>query len=331
LISSTGHGHASLKRVLYQEGRFALGNLLAGLVVREPGRLLPRFLALYLNVFKDSLIVPLMRGAANMSLTLDRLSSVPVAFPSMERQVAILSRIDAVLDLLTLRRNADGHMQRYIPALFHEMFGSPVTDLSRWPMKPLGDLLTEIQSGWSPKCREYPPMPGEWGVLKLGAITSGRFLDSEAKTLPPDERPRPDIEIKQGDILFTRKNTYDLIGATAFVHRTKSKLMFSDLIFRLCVAECSGVLPSFLWATLSDTEIRRRVQRLAAGTAGSMPNISKGRLKTVPIPIPPLELQTVFDRKIQEENRIRQLLTESDRKIEDLRASIVAHSFAALS
>jgi hypothetical protein len=33
LISSTGHGHASLKRVHYQSGKFALANLLASALV----------------------------------------------------------------------------------------------------------------------------------------------------------------------------------------------------------------------------------------------------------------------------------------------------------
>jgi type I restriction enzyme S subunit len=40
IISSTGHGHASLKRVHYQTGRFALANLLVAAIVKVR---LPRF------------------------------------------------------------------------------------------------------------------------------------------------------------------------------------------------------------------------------------------------------------------------------------------------
>ena len=35
LVSSTGHGHASLKRVHYQEGKFAIGSILAAVVVKD--------------------------------------------------------------------------------------------------------------------------------------------------------------------------------------------------------------------------------------------------------------------------------------------------------
>ncbi len=90
MISSTGHGHASLKRVHYQSGKFALGNLLTALAVRQPSRLLPRFLALYLTYFKDQLLVPLMVGTANMSLTMKRLGTVVVHIPPLKDQERIL-------------------------------------------------------------------------------------------------------------------------------------------------------------------------------------------------------------------------------------------------
>ena len=59
MISSTGHGHASLKRVHYQAGKFALANLLTALLVKDKSVLSPRFLQIYLNYYKDVLIVPL--------------------------------------------------------------------------------------------------------------------------------------------------------------------------------------------------------------------------------------------------------------------------------
>lgn len=48
LVSSTGHGHASLKNVHYQEGKFALGSILVALTVRDESVLDIQFLHLYL-------------------------------------------------------------------------------------------------------------------------------------------------------------------------------------------------------------------------------------------------------------------------------------------
>src|SRR6266540_923376 len=86
IISSTGHGHASLKRVHYQSGKFALANLLVAAMVKDHSALSTKFLARYLMWTKDRLIVPLMTGAANMSLSIDRLATVPVEFPALAEQ-----------------------------------------------------------------------------------------------------------------------------------------------------------------------------------------------------------------------------------------------------
>ena len=69
LVSSTGHGHASLKNVHYQEGKFALGSILVALTSKESHRLDIQFLHLYLSQLKDQVLVPLMSGAATVSYT----------------------------------------------------------------------------------------------------------------------------------------------------------------------------------------------------------------------------------------------------------------------
>lgn len=89
MISSFGHGKPGLKRVHYIKGKFALSNILTALIVKEPNILSTKYLALYLQTFKDQLIVPLQTGAANMSLRPEKLAGVPVYFPPLKEQEAI--------------------------------------------------------------------------------------------------------------------------------------------------------------------------------------------------------------------------------------------------
>ena len=91
LISSTGHGHASMKRVHYQEGKFALGNILCAVIPNDEKLLNAKFLHLYLQQFKETLLVPLMKGAANVSLPMNKLADVEVEVPSLERQLEIIA------------------------------------------------------------------------------------------------------------------------------------------------------------------------------------------------------------------------------------------------
>ncbi len=95
MVSSTGHGHASLKRLHYQEGKFALGTILAALIPKNEKNLIARYLYIYLSVFKDELIVPLMKGSANVSLTLTNLTSIKIFVPNVNKQKEIINKYNA--------------------------------------------------------------------------------------------------------------------------------------------------------------------------------------------------------------------------------------------
>ena len=91
LVSSTGHGHASLKYVHYQEGKFALGTILVAVIPKDENVLNAQFLHLYLSRLKDTILVPLMTGAANVTLTVTKLKTVKIPLPPIEEQLNIVS------------------------------------------------------------------------------------------------------------------------------------------------------------------------------------------------------------------------------------------------
>jgi type I restriction enzyme S subunit len=89
LVSSAGHGKASLQRLHYQEGKFALGSILAAIFPHAPELISARFLFEYLTSFKDELLVSQMIGTANVSLSVGKVSDVPVPLvpPLVQRKV----------------------------------------------------------------------------------------------------------------------------------------------------------------------------------------------------------------------------------------------------
>ena len=93
LVSSTGHGHASLKRLHYQEGKFALGNILAAVIPNDENLLNAEYLYYYLTFYKDSKIVPLMKGAANVSLTINSIKTITIDIPEIDQQLKVVNTI----------------------------------------------------------------------------------------------------------------------------------------------------------------------------------------------------------------------------------------------
>ena len=86
LVSSSGHGKKSLNNVHYQSGKFALGTILCAVIPNNPDELDARYLHQYLQFYKDTVLVPLMKGAANVSLSMKDIAGVEVPLPPIEKQ-----------------------------------------------------------------------------------------------------------------------------------------------------------------------------------------------------------------------------------------------------
>lgn len=180
LISSTGHGHASLKRVHYQTGKFALGNLLAAALIKDNSILSAKYLTRYLMFTKDRLIVPLMTGAANMSISLDRLGSVPIQLPPLMEQERIVKLLDEADELQTLRTQADHRTSALLPALFHEMFGSPETGSHGFKADRLRNI-TAIGTGGTPSRNDPSNFGGNIPWVKTTEVNGTVITDTEEK------------------------------------------------------------------------------------------------------------------------------------------------------
>mgnify|MGYP001569049206 CR=1 FL=1 len=95
MVSSAGHGKASINRLHYQEGKFALGNILCAVFPISEEILSARFLYEYLAAFKEDLLVMRMIGTANVSLTIGKIAEVPV--PLVSRRIQ--QRVDELMTL----------------------------------------------------------------------------------------------------------------------------------------------------------------------------------------------------------------------------------------
>jgi type I restriction-modification system DNA methylase subunit len=97
-VSSTGHGHASIKRIHYVSGKFSAATITVVLSKKENVDIHVPYVYWYLLAHKDELLVPLMRGSANVSLSDERLGKLRVPVPGKKQQLALVG------DLVKLRQ-----------------------------------------------------------------------------------------------------------------------------------------------------------------------------------------------------------------------------------
>ncbi|GAA4333632.1 hypothetical protein GCM10023165_08900 [Variovorax defluvii] len=226
------------------------------------------------------------------------LAAALIPVPDLAHQQRMVEMLSCTDSAVRLRRRSRALLDRYSPGLMLEMFGDPAGNPKGWPVFTLGELLEGIDSGKSPRCLDRPKTEDEWAVLRLSALRNGLYNESEHKTLPPGEAPDARWEVRAGDLLFVRKNAPEFVGTPAYVWHTRGRILMPDLIFRLRPRPEAGLNPLYLWALLRTPAVRQRLRVLASGTAASMPNISKERLRTLKVMLPPIHLQEAFARRM---------------------------------
>ncbi len=165
-----------------------------------------------------------------------------------------------------------------------------------WIWCRLGHLLLTNEAGWSPVCPPEPRINEEhWGVLKLSAVSWGRFRADEHKVLAAGLEPRPSIEVHDGDFLMSRANTAALVGRSVVVDSPPPRLMMSDLIVRLGFAH--RVTAEYVNMFNGTTSVRELYATVSKGTSDTMRKLSRDQILATPVPLPPLAEQArIVDR-----------------------------------
>ena len=251
-------------------------------------------------------------------------SGLEVPLPPIEEQRRIAAILDHAQALLSRSARRLNHLDELLDARFRVDFG----DLGpKSPgALPLKTFVPQIENGRSPVCESRPRSGAEYGVLKLGAVTYGTYRPDENKAYLGEIRST-DRPVRAGDLLMTRKNTKDLVGAVAHVTDTPDRLLLPDLVFRLNY-DSDLVHPVFVQRLLMTGSMRDAVRGLASGSAASMPNISKARLLALPVPMPSMKRQEAFVAAAMTVAAVREEAELSQRSLGRLTASLQTRAFS---
>ena len=210
--------------------------------------------------------------------------------PEQRRIVDLLSRAEGIV---RLRREAEQKAAELIPALFLDMFCDPATNPKGWPVRKVSDFVSRFEGGKNIQAGAENGSP--YRILKVSAATSGIYRESESKPSPDGYSPPISHIVRAGDMLFSRANTEQLVGATAIVDRTDGKTLLPDKLWRFVWAE--PVEPAYMHALFQSPHVRRELGKLSSGTSASMRNISQGKLFGFQMPIAPYGDQKAFSER----------------------------------
>ncbi|MFM5532010.1 restriction endonuclease subunit S [Aeromonas veronii] len=147
-----------------------------------------------------------------------------------------------------------------------------------WKVDPLGVLINQIEYGSSAKSSSRGRVP----VLRMGNLQDGQ-IDWGDLVYTNNDYEISKYELNDGDLLFNRTNSIDLVGKTALYKGIK-KAIFAGYLIRIKVdPQCldARYLNYFL-----NTPTARKYGLSVVSVGVSQANINGQKLKSYPIPYP---------------------------------------------
>lgn len=290
----------------------------------------PRFLIRFLSTKR---FFAQLRGASfgttnRQRISEEKLLAFHIPTPPIEDQRRIAQILDEADALRKLRSLADERTGALISAIYHDMFGDPLANPKGWEIQPVGKFVSDLFGGRNVNPAGSDDATDGLRVLKVSSVTSGDFRPEESKPVPAGCKAPSAHFVQKDDLLFSRANTTELVGATAYVFSQPSMLLLPDKLWRLVWKEPKIVEPLFIWRLFQTTSMRRELGKRATGTSGSMKNISKPKLLTLNVPIPPLELQRAFVQKFLEIKELEKVQRRSGKELTILLDSLLHKAYA---
>lgn len=166
-------------------------------------------------------------------------------------------------------------------------------------------------------------------IIKVSAVSSGRFIASESKPLPADYEPNNLHEIHQGDLLFARASgSANLLGACCIVDKEIQHLYLPDKVWKLEVDE--DILPKvYLLQALRGREFRSVAESHFSSSTG-VKNIKTSVLMEFKIPVLKQDQLNDYVHFVKTLDNLRHLLHRKLSLLQELQKSLANRAFAGL-
>lgn len=289
-----------------------------GLVAKE-GILLPKFLFYFCDWYdfekhNKAVTIP--------SLTKRDLLKIQIQIPSITDQQRIVSELDQLNELISLKQEQLKEYDALAQSIFYEMFGDPATNEKQWNLYyikdialvrigPFGSLLhtKDYITGGTPLVNPIHMHDG-----KIDADLDFTVSESKLKGLSS-------YLLETNDIVFGRRGD---IGRCALVTDKESGYVCGT--GSLFVRFQKNINPLYSLYALSDKSSKDYLLKHAKGA--TMLNINCKVVENMLIPLPPLSLQHSFATKIRAIEAQKDLLKQSIGVLQTLLASRMQEYFA---
>ncbi|HRD81812.1 MAG TPA: restriction endonuclease subunit S, partial [Saprospiraceae bacterium] len=211
------------------------------------------------------------------------------AHPNQEPASELLRRIRA-------EKAAAGKKEKTLPPVTAEEM--PFELPEGWVWCRLGEVALFSEAGKSLKCDDRPIEAGEWGIIKMSAVSSKVFVEAHNKFLSKKAPNDLSNKIECGDLIFTRASgSKELTGVSSMVKILSSNLLLNDKTIRFKFID--NETAEFVQLFNNSFFARQYYEKIMSAKSTSMNNLTRPQFNGLPVPLPPLSEQTAIVARVE--------------------------------
>ena len=288
----------------------------------NPQLIFPQYLLHLLRSsrIRTSLLQFANKSVNQASISAGTLKSFVVNIPTLTEQRRIASILDQADELRQKRQQAIEKLDQLLQATFIDIFGDPVNNPKGWNVGCIGDMLESVKYGSSDKAT----LEGEIPILRMNNLTYSGEMDLRDLKYITKAQSHEKYLVKEGDILFNRTNSKELVGKTAVYVGPEPMAYAGYLVRGRTKGSCS---PEYISAFLNSPWGKEKLQSMCKSIVG-MANINAKEFQSIILPIPPKNEQMHFKARVLAIREKKQLLVNQLNVFETLFKSLQNQAFS---
>ena len=243
---------------------------------------------LKMETYAESTTVPSVRKS--------RLEELLIDIPSFEKQKLIVNILSKIHNIINNRRIQLLKFEELIKARFVEMFGDPIDNFQKWPVKKLKDISSLITNGNTPKGGSSNYV--NEGIIFIRSQNVWRNRIDLSDVVYIDESTHNGMSkssVHHNDILITktgRINTENSsLGRAALYQGDDNTANINGHVYLVRLKDC--VNPQFVVTILTSEAYRKYIRKVCVGGIDKR-QINLDQVENFPIIQPPLADQIMF-------------------------------------
>jgi type I restriction enzyme S subunit len=263
-------------------------------------------------------------GATIKHFTGQDLARYEIPLPPLDEQRRIAAILDKADALLRKQRAAEQLVSELAGEIFISMFGTCKPGATSWPTSKVSEA-GRIQLGRQ-RAPKYQTGKFKKPYVRVANVYEDRIDTTDILSMDFNERDFRDYRLEYGDILLNEGQSTELVGRPAMWRSEIEDCCFQNTLIRFQV-DVEQVIPEFALGLFLQYFRTGEFSKISSKTS-SVAHLGAGRFGLMPFPIPPLNLQKDFAKRLETVKKLKEIHRTEASLITSLFSSLQSRAFS---